>query len=88
MSGEYEKKEVRCPKLGHQVPFGYCRKENQGMPCPRALACWEPWPEVIASMKEGLSPKQWEQAFNRPPKPKLTTLVELIEEAKRAKKKS
>ncbi len=32
--------EVRCPRMGHQINFGYCRTMNQGLPCARALTCF------------------------------------------------
>ena len=33
--------EVRCPKLGGEVTFGYCRVLEDGLPCSRALVCFE-----------------------------------------------
>lgn len=37
----FDKIEVRCPQLGGEVTFGYCRRLNQGMPCGRALLCYQ-----------------------------------------------
>jgi hypothetical protein len=36
-------------------------------------------------LREELDPDEWERIFNQPPKPKVLTLVELIEEAKKRK---
>ncbi len=36
-------------------------------------------------MKAELTPEEWERAFNRPIKPKVITLVDLIEQAKQRK---
>lgn len=33
--------EARCPRLGGTVTFGYCRGEHGGLPCSRALVCFE-----------------------------------------------
>ena len=32
---------VRCPKLGGTVTFSYCRTLDDGLPCNRALVCFE-----------------------------------------------
>ncbi len=79
-----ERKEIRCPKLGHQVPFRYCQKETMGLPCSRALVCWESWSEAIDVLRSTLSREDWDRCFNTPPKPKMVTLLELIERAKKA----
>ena len=31
---------IRCPSLGGEVPFSYCRKQGKGDPCPRLPRCW------------------------------------------------
>jgi len=31
----------RCGRLGHEVPFGYCRREEFGKPCRLILDCWQ-----------------------------------------------
>ncbi len=77
--------EIRCRKLGHQIRFSYCRIENRGLPCPKTLDCWHIHFDVAAYLEEALTPEQWDKAFERPPKPKMMTLLELIEQAKAAK---
>jgi hypothetical protein len=36
----YDRVEGYCRKLGHHLGFGYCRKVNEGRPCPLARDCW------------------------------------------------
>jgi hypothetical protein len=80
---------IRCPRLGHQISFSYCRSENLGLPCFKTLDCWHGHFSVEEYMKQELTPEEWEKVFNRPPKPKILSLVELIEQAKKqAKEKS
>ena len=74
--------EIRCPKLGHQIYYSYCAKENQGVPCFRTLDCWFEHFEVAAFLQKTLTPAQWKAAFANPPKPKMISLIELIEQAK------
>ena len=79
----YEEEQIRCPKLGHQVSFGYCRVERYDLPCQKAIACWNDRFEVEELFRHGLTPEQFEEAFLKPPTPKLVTLVELIERARK-----
>ncbi len=36
-------------------------------------------------LREELEPDEWERVFSKPPKQKVLTLIELIEEAKKRK---
>lgn len=75
--------DIRCPRLGHQISFSYCRSENQGLPCFKTLDCWYTHFEVEAFLKKELTPEEWKKVFSGPPKPKMLSLVELIEQAKK-----
>lgn len=77
-----EDEKIRCPRLGHQVPFSYCRSENKGLPCFKTLDCWYEQFLVEEFLQRELSPDQWETAFKRPKTTKLLSLVELIQQAK------
>lgn len=78
--------EIRCPRLGHQIHFAYCRKENFGLPCFKALQCWHPYFNVEEYLRRELSADQWREAFEKPGKHKVLSLVELIEQAQKRKK--
>jgi hypothetical protein len=73
---------IRCPRLGHQIEFEFCRQENQGLPCFKILDCWFEYFDVKEYLEKELTPEEWDQVFNRPPKQKIQSLLELIEEAK------
>ena len=77
--------QIRCSKLGHQIHFGYCRKENMGLPCVRILTCWHPYFNVELYFRQELSAEQWKEVFETQPKPKAVTLVELIEQVQKRK---
>jgi hypothetical protein len=81
----YDHLEMRCPRLGGEVPFSYCKQEGGDLPCPRIIACWQPYFPVEAYLKEKLTPAQWDRFCDQAPKHKVTTLVELIEAAKKRK---
>nr|HID58295.1 hypothetical protein [Desulfobacterales bacterium] len=84
----YDQLETRCPKLGSQVRFYYCRREDDDLPCQRIFSCWEWRFPVREFIKTKLSKEDWKRHFNKPPKDRLTTLLELVEEAKRRRTKS
>lgn len=76
--------QIRCPRLGHQISFPYCLSENDGLPCSRTIDCWDDYFEVEEFLRKRLSLDEWEKAFKTPPKPKMISLIELIERAKKA----
>lgn len=76
---------IRCPRLGHQITFSYCRIENRGLPCFKALDCWFQHFLVEEYLRRELTPKEWEHVFENPLKPKMLSLVEIIEQAKKRK---
>ncbi|MBW2107094.1 MAG: hypothetical protein JRI36_00295 [Deltaproteobacteria bacterium] len=84
----YEDLETRCPKLGGPVPFSYCLQEAGKFPCARAIACWRLLFPVEAYLRHKLSKEQWENFCHQRPKDKITSLLELIEKAKKATKDS
>jgi len=76
--------QIRCPRLGHQISFSYCRTENQGLPCFKTLDCWFQLFEVETFLKAELPPEIFGKIFTREVKPKILSLVDLIEKAKKA----
>jgi hypothetical protein len=79
---------IRCPRLGHQIQFSYCRSENQGSPCFKILDCWHAHFAVEELLKMELSREQWEALLDRPPVPKVLSLLDLISQAKRHAEKA
>ncbi len=75
--------EIRCPRLGDQVPLAYCYQQPEGRPCARMLICWE-W--RLTNLRRVLArlvpPERWEAYFEKPPQPKAVALVEEIRKAK------
>jgi hypothetical protein len=82
----YDHIEIRCIRLGGQVPFRYCFNVNEGLPCRLTIGCWQDHFDVEDHLHKSLSREQWDRCFNTPPKTKLETLLELIEKAEKVKK--
>jgi len=74
---------IRCRKLGQLIHYGYCCRENQGLPCARTLDCWYPFFNVAEYLRGVLSSEEWAVAFTTPAQPKLLSLVEMIERAQK-----
>ncbi len=57
-----------------------------GSPCFKTLDCWYEHFEVEQYLRKELPPEQWEKTFSGPPKPKMLSLLEMIEQAKKRAK--
>ena len=73
----------RCPKLGHDINFSYCRSPGSELPCGKILDCWWETFDVEGFIREHFTDQQISQMLS-PAKPKMQSLVELINRAKRA----
>jgi len=74
---------IRCPRLGHQITFSYCRSEREGLPCFKTLDCWYMHFDVEKYMRTQLSDEDFDKAFKPSGKTKMMSLLDLIEEAKK-----
>jgi hypothetical protein len=82
---KYDHLEIRCPRLGGEVSFAYCKQEGGDLPCPRIIVCWQAHIPVEAFLRKTLTQEEWDLCFNRLPKDRMTTLIEIIEAAKKRK---
>ncbi len=76
-------KEIRCPRLGGPVTFDYCRIESGESPCSKAITCWNLIFDVEGFFRSSMSPGTFDKCFHGGVKPKVVTLIELIERARR-----
>ena len=74
----------RCPRLGNPVPFEYCEicGDEQQL-CFKILDCWWEHFDVVQYLKDNLSEDQFNRLTEARPKPKVTSLIELIEQARK-----
>ena len=83
MTGCFDQLEIRCPRLGGEVTFSYCRIEGGDLPCMRIVACWLRSFPIGDYLRETLAPEQLKRFAEQEPRERISTLVELIEAAKR-----
>jgi len=85
MSGQitqHDRRTRRCPMLGHDVPFAYCRAPGSELPCRKVFDCWWETFDVTGFIRTHYSPDQIARMLA--PRPdKLATIAELIERARR-----
>ena len=80
--------ERRCPRLGGQISFKYCRLHGgEQLLCWKIFDCWWEFFDIVAYLREHLSDEAFGQLRNSRPKPKVTSLIELIDQAKKRTKK-
>ena len=73
--------QIRCRRLGQQISFSYCCRENIGLPCFKTLDCWHPYFDVVAYLRNELTAAEWQKSFEKAPTPKVLSLAELIDKA-------
>lgn len=74
---------IRCPKLGDEMTFAYCREEAGNLPCTRIIACWQAAFDVPALLRDCLTSGQWAQFTAARPQDKVISLIQMIEKAKK-----
>jgi len=84
---EFDKEVLRCPRLGGEVPFSYCRTLQDRTPCDRIIICWELVFDIGSYLQDHYSPAEIQKFLHPTPKDKMTTLLDIIEQAKRNLKK-
>jgi hypothetical protein len=77
-----DKRTIRCRKLGHEVSFNYCRQGSSSLPCRNIFNCWFETFDIEKFMTQYYNEEQIKQILT-PSKPKLTSLVEIIEQARK-----
>jgi hypothetical protein len=85
MIEEHDSLIIRCPQLGGEVPFSYCRTVNEYLPCRKIIVCWEFRLEISKFLGEHYSIDQIQSTLAPPTKTRIDTILELIEKAKKIK---
>jgi len=87
VSGQYDDRAMRCPRVGGEVNFRFCRFENNMLPCRFIVGCWQGQMDIEAFLDEQYSEEELDSIFT-PPRPKMETLLDLMEKAKKEKKQN
>lgn len=82
MIEQYDDETIRCPRVGGEVNFKFCRSENNMFPCRWIIGCWQNKMDINGFLKDHYSKDELDQAF-APRKSKLESLIGLVEKAKK-----
>lgn len=84
MTETQKKLERRCPRLGNTVPFHYCKTSgDQQQCCFKIVDCWWEHFDIVRYLKDHLPEDQFNRVMAARPRPKVSSLIELIEQAKK-----
>jgi hypothetical protein len=84
---QHDKRIRRCPMLGHDIAFVYCRAPASELPCSKVFDCWFEMFDVRGFIREHFTPEQIERIL-APRQDKAATLVELIQRARQRRQSS
>jgi hypothetical protein len=82
MIDKHDNKTIRCPRLGDEVNFKYCRIMNDHLPCRLIIGCWQMRMDINQFLADHYSKEEMDRVFI-PPKSKIESLVALVEKAKK-----
>lgn len=80
---EHDGRTIRCRRLGHMVAFRYCRTQEGRTVCPLILDCWWQLFDVRAFLEAHLPGGEMARLERPTPRPKVVSLVQMIERARR-----
>ena len=79
--------ERRCPRLGHPISFSYCLSGGEDdLPCWKIVDCWWEYFDVMGYLKKHYTEETLSKLLAERPKPKISSIVELIEQVKNRQK--
>ena len=66
------------------MSFRYCRECGEGdLPCFKVIDCWWEFFDVVEFFQNALTEEQFNRLLKLKPKPKVASLVEMIDQAKK-----
>jgi hypothetical protein len=81
---EHDQRMRRCPRLGHDIKFEYCRQgsgvSGRDCPCRKILDCWFEMFAVEEFVRAHYGDKTIED-IAAPPEDKLSSIVALVQQA-------
>jgi hypothetical protein len=78
----YDHLTIRCPSLGGEVPFSYCRKQGAGNPCSRLPTCWVERVDIGTYIQTFFSQEEIADFFLTSPLGRLDVFLENLERIK------
>ena len=84
---QHDNDKIYCRKLGHDVNFGYCRKESITDPCSRIVRCWIEQMDITNYLEQKYGAAFVDDFTGRESKDKITSIIEILEKEKKRTQK-
>ena len=81
MDNQYDNNEIYCRKLGHHLTFGYCKNENEFLPCSKIFDCWSEKININEFCYKNYN-KEDIDSLLEPSQPKIHTILDIIQNVK------
>ena len=78
----HDERTRRCPRLGHEVSFRYCRAQEGATLCPRLLDCWWETFDVRAFVEEHLGQAAARGLSQHAPGGKILSILDIVEQVR------
>jgi len=78
MLNEHDQRTLYCRKLGHHLPFSYCRQEHNGLPCTAVERCWGHIFDVSAYLQAHFKEEELAHLKTERP-PKIASILEIVQ---------
>jgi hypothetical protein len=82
MIDQHDKKQRRCPILGHDIAFSYCRQPGRDYPCAKIHDCWWDKFDIKAFMAKHYDAETIALVLQAKPN-KMLSLLEIIEKTQK-----
>jgi len=78
---QYDALEMRCLKLGGEVPFKYCRTAGEPF-CARIIVCWATRIDIGAYLADNFSPEQIQSCLEKKAPGRLAQIFQTVDKIK------
>jgi len=78
---QYDSLAIRCPRIGGDVIFKFCRSCDQPF-CHRIIVCWAITIDIGTYLAQNFTPQQIHSGLERKPRDKLSQLLNLAQKSK------
>jgi hypothetical protein len=75
--------EIYCSQLGMLIPFSYCLRVQNNLPCASTYGCWKERVDVTAILRANFTDEELALAFNMIPRSRLQRMMESVSAARR-----
>ena len=77
MINDHDAKKRRCPMLGHELTFAYCREPGRETPCAKIFDCWWERFDITGFIRAHYPPEAIAKILE-PKQPKVASLYDIV----------